>query len=136
MEKNIGIWLDTEKAFIITLMNGSQSIKKLESEVEHYHLHGGYGSSTPYGSQDASSEKRLNQRKKQQMKNYYQQIINQLNKPDNVLIFGPAQAKVGLKKAISSNKLLASKLAGVKTADTMTQNQLVAFVRNYFNSKN
>lgn len=132
MEKNIGIWLDNEKAFIITLFDKKESIRKLESPMQTFQQKGEYGTASPYASQDASKERKLNERRKQQLKVYFQKIVSQVTHADNILIFGPAQAKVGLKKVLQTNKLLASKLKDVVTADKMTQNQLVAYVRNYY----
>ena len=34
MEKKVGIWLDSEKAYIISLINGMEKLERIESNVE------------------------------------------------------------------------------------------------------
>ena len=47
-------------------------------------------------------------------------------------IFGPAEAKVGLEKAMMDDHNFKPIILGVETADSMTQNQMVAEVRAFF----
>ena len=38
-----GVWLDKEKAHIVTLYNGRVSFRTILSNIENYHVHGGSG---------------------------------------------------------------------------------------------
>ena len=51
---------------------------------------------------------------------------------DELFVFGPAEAKDGLLKAIKINHKFHPELKGFARADSMTKNQKVARVREFF----
>ena len=130
--KNTGIWLDSDKAIIITLTEKNEFIHELDSNIEHYNIHGGARSSTPYGPQDAVSDSKLMERKKHQFDQFYKEIMENVKDSDAITVFGPAEAKVGLDKLMRSDHNISKKYHGYQTADSMTNNQVKALVRNYF----
>jgi len=133
MTMQYGIWLDSDQAHIISLTGESELMDTIESGVEHFHLHGGAKTSTPYGAQMTSSnEGKLLERKKHQMSTFFNTIISKLNGASEIAIFGPAETKVGLKKALESHPALKDKRVTVEAADSMTHNQVRALVRNHF----
>ena len=60
---------------------------------------------------------------------YYQEVIRAIQDAHEIFIFGPAEAKMQLKRAIMKVRTLAHRIAGTETADTMTQDELVARAR-------
>jgi len=129
--KQIGIWLDFNEANIIELSNDEMSTATIPSNIEHYHLKGGARSKTPWGPMDKTSESKFLARKKQQEKNYYEAICEDIKEVDELFIMGPAEAKIGLQKYIESTALQ-DKLMDVQTADSMTANQKIAKVKTFF----
>ena len=130
--RKLGIWMDSDKAFIIE----NENIKQIESRVEHFNLHGGAKGKTPYGTQDATSETKLLERNKHQLKNYFDQIIEHAAHADKIVVFGPAEAKIAFQKEIETNTSIKEKLQGVETVDNkFTENQLIEWVRNYYSNK-
>lgn len=136
MKKQVGIWIDNSKAQIVTIQDGNESLKIIESDVENTHPKGGSGSSTPWGPQDAISESKVMERKKQQFKKFYTDIIDQISSSNQVYIIGPAEAKKGLKKALEESTLTQPKIVGFEASDKMTKNQLKARVRKFYGGKN
>jgi stalled ribosome rescue protein Dom34 len=68
--------------------------------------------------------------------NYYHCIAEALKGASEILIVGPAQAKLQLVKHIHvHDPELVSKLIGVETVDHPTDSQLVAYARKYFRAK-
>lgn len=132
MNKKTGIWLDSNNAFIVTILGTKEMVKRIESNVEHYHIHGGSGSSTPYSPQDAVSESKLLERKKHQEKSYFNKIRLELDDVHVIAIFGPAETKIGLKKALLKHMKLRDKIIHVEAADHMTENQMKMLIRNFF----
>ncbi len=133
MTKNIGIWIDHEKAFIISLMDGHESINRIESQVEsHIKTLGGSRSATPYGPQEIATERKLTERRKQHLHKYYLKIIDELKDAQKIYIFGPGNAKLELEKEMRKSKNLAPKIAAVDAADRMTEGQMAAKVREFF----
>ena len=127
MEKNIGIWLDLDQAIIIE--NGKKSIHRIPSEVEHFHLLGG----TKGGGLPGTSDTKLLQRKKNQLKRYFENIIKEIPGADNIVLFGPAETKIAFKKEIEQSNGMRSKLHGIETTDSnISENQLLEWVRDYY----
>jgi len=54
------------------------------------------------------------------------------NDTNEIVIYGPAKAKAGLKKVIESIKHYKPQLVGVFPADYITENQMVAWMREFF----
>ena len=132
MEKNIGIWLDSDKAYIIEKDAGQITV--VRSAVEHYHLHGGFVGASPYGEQDAISETTLDERKKHQLKGYFEAIMDLLVNTENIVVFGPGETKEAFLKAVKKNPLLEEKFCSIETADKLTENQMKEWVRKYYDS--
>jgi len=141
MKKYIGIWLDRREAFVVYLLNnkpftaGKQEIvERIESNIERrVRLSGGSRSrKTPYGPQEIAVDSKQESRVKQQLHEYYQQIIKRISDADRILIFGPGEAKIELKKAIEKTQLLAAKIMKVESADKMTIRQITAKSRAFF----
>lgn len=134
MTKNIGMWIDHETALIVSISNGDAKIRKIESDVEsHIKTLGGSRTASPYGPQDVAVERKLERKRKQHLRQYYQNIIGKIKEADSIYIFGPGVAKSELEKELRKSKELSDKIAAVETADKMTEGQICAKVKNFFN---
>jgi hypothetical protein len=134
MKKYACVGIDHEKAIIVTLFGGIEKVSKIDSNAgSRVRLSGGARSKTPYGPQDVSSEKRIEEKRKHILQDYYREIVQEIKKGDKFLIIGPGEAKGELKKEIEKLKELATKISGVEPADKMTDRQLVAKAKDYFN---
>jgi hypothetical protein len=136
VKKLVGLWIDHEKAVIVTLHGDTETITTMESEVEsHYRLSGGSRSSTPYGPEDVVSDKKPDERRKHQLHRYYRNVIAVLRDADSIFVLGPGEARVELEKEIRRVKRMAPKLAAVRRVDKMTDRQVAAQVREFFGVK-
>ncbi|MFK7936790.1 MAG: hypothetical protein AB8G22_24970 [Saprospiraceae bacterium] len=134
--RKTGIWLDQREAFMMTISaDDSILAKHILSEIEDYHVVGGARAKTAYGSQIAVSERRFLERKKHQADDYFTKIMAAVGDSDLLYIFGPAEAKVGLKNKIETTTTFKPRLLKVATADIMTEKQRIAQVRKYFEWK-
>ena len=136
MKKQIGIWLDFKEAFIIEIIVETPQVTKVDSNIEFTHPGGGARSKTPWGPMDKISESKLLDRKTQQTASYFNRIIDEIKDSDEVIVFGPAEAKIGLLKKIESSKNNRFRISGMIPTDVMTKNQKIAFVRDYFKIPN
>jgi len=67
---------------------------------------------------------------------YYHQVVEALAGAQEVLVVGPAQAKLQLIKHIHAHDpAMADKVVGVETVDHPTDGQVVAYARKYFHAK-
>ena len=124
MNHKVGIWIDHQKAVIVTASADNVTAKTLESEVGS---HGRYSSSG-----DGGGEKKYEERHGQHLDRYYDEVISQLGHPEALLIFGPGEAKVELKARLSRSKALADRTIDIETTDKLTDPQIVAKVKEHF----
>tara|TARA_R110002073_G_scaffold13377_2_gene57132 strand:- start:1316 stop:1723 length:408 start_codon:yes stop_codon:yes gene_type:complete len=134
--KKTGIWLDKDKALIVTLENDKETLNTVMSYVEHYRPHGGSGTRFKGGPQDVVQDSKYLDREKQQLKQYYKSLASKIKDTDALVIFGPADTNEKFSKELHKNhKPLSTKIKGVKKADSMTENQVKAWVRDFFKSQ-
>lgn len=134
--KNIGIWLDKEKAFIVTIKENTEHIEKVLSNIENFRISGGSGTKLKGGPQDVVQDSKYLEREKHQTKNYFDTLAAKMKSADAIAIFGPAETYSRFKKELeNSYHELNTKVKAVKNVDSMTNNQVKALVRDFF-SKN
>jgi hypothetical protein len=129
-----GLWIDRHKAFIVSITDEVETIKRIDSDIERkVRLSGGSRTAkTPYGPQQVSVDGKQEERIKRQLRHYYQEIIRRIQDANEILILGPGEAKTGLKKELEKSKELALKKITVQPTDKMTEGQIVARVRQFF----
>ena len=133
MKTQCGIWLDFEEALIVHLKGEAVQTQSIPSSIEHGHAKGGARSKTPWGPMDVMDEKKVLARTTQQAKAYYKKIIEAIGEAEDIYVFGPAEAKIGLQKALAEAHLK-DKVRAIEVADSMTKNQKVAQVKAFFSN--
>lgn len=131
--KNIGIWLDKNKALIVTITAETETFETVTSNVENFHIHGGSGTRFKGGPQDVVQDSRYLEREKNQFKVYFDELALKIKEADGIIIFGPAEVKDKLKSELeASYSEVNAKVKAVQVADSMTDNQVKAWVRDFF----
>lgn len=136
MEKQVGIWIDSKKAIIVTLDGQKEEkITEIDSEVENGVYHNKEGNKGTFsGSHHGDNETKFDNRKKEQMDYYLDAVISYVKKADYLYIFGPAETKTKLEQKIRDEKSLGkTNLKAVETSDSMTLNEIVAKVKDFYN---
>jgi len=133
--KHTGIWLDKEKALIVTIENGVETLNIITSNIEHFRPHGGSGTRFKGGPQDVIQDSKFLEREKHQLKQYYKSLASEIKDTDALVIFGPADTNKKFSKVLHKKyKPLSSKIKGVEKTDSMTENQVKAWVKDFFKS--
>lgn len=135
MKKQTGIWLDYKEANFIELLDGDLvRFHKLDSGVDTSKARGGLPNLGKAGGMMVGvSEKTFENRRRNEERDYFVEIIEQVRDADEVVIFGPGEAKDLLLNAIKENlNQFNSDLMAVLPADNMTENQKVAYVKTFF----
>ena len=131
--KYIGVWLDKEKAHLVTLVNERETFVTLQSELEFFHPKGGSRSKSKWGPQDVVQDSKYTEREKHQLKAFFERIAASLKNPQAIALFGPGNTYAQFNKWLEENhRNLAQKVATVRKADSMTNNQFKALVREVF----
>ncbi len=127
MEKKIGLWIDHEKAFIVKLTGGKESRSVIFSDVEpRIRPHGGF---------EIISEKKVERRRKGHLRSWYREVIGAVSGADRIFIFGPGAAKMELLSEMDDFREVSNKVVGMEPADNMSENQVAAKVRVFFDSE-
>lgn len=138
MANSLGVWIDHKKAFLVEI-NGKEILKTaLSSEVEpHTRYHSGVRAAGGTGSPEASAETKADNRRANQLKNWYKEVLDEVKARNaaEILILGPGEAKTELMGQLEKTNGLSAKVVGVETTDQLTENQIAAAVRDYFNPK-
>ena len=128
----VGIWMDKRVAKILSVDNGGELLATVNSDVEEFHPAGGSGTRLKGGPQDVVQDSKYTERQKHQLKAYFKEVVNELPEIDELVVFGPSQTGKKFKDELLSNyKEVAAKLKGVETTDVMTDNQLIAWAKDY-----
>lgn len=132
---HIGIWIDTKQAKIIHVDEDKYTIDVVLSEIETKEREDGErGNQGRIGDQFLDPEKHRHNKFNEQSKAYLKRVLFALKGDSAFVVFGPSTMKFQLEKEIKGHKDLKGKLDGVKTADSMTENQLAAWVRNFYSN--
>ena len=127
-----GIWIDHRKAVVVHLSPDGEVVATIESHVEKHPERG--GDSPLKGSYEARQVPADDSRQRAltgDLNRYYDTVIATLSDHENLLIFGPGEAKGEFHKRLAKLKPQAQ-VAAVETADKMSDHQIVAKVRAYF----
>jgi len=116
--RNAVVWIDHQEAKIFHFDEESFEASTLHSPHRHVHRH-----PTTTAERDRSGD----------AKRFYQDVSRALDDAAEVLVVGPATAKLELIKHVHAHdRALEPKIVGVETVDHPTDGQLVAYARRYF----
>jgi len=127
-----GIWIDHRKATIVMLSPDAEHITLIASNVEK-HLERA-GDSPLKGSYEAAQVPADDSRQRAltgELNIFYDAVVAAVRHADSVLIFGPGEAKIELKKRLLKRRL-GARIAAVQSADKMSDAQIAAHARAYF----
>ena len=125
MNQRVGLWLDRNKAVIVSIANNIEAKSIITSDMEHYVLH----STVIPG--DGSPEDKRDRRFWNHLGEYYDKIITHIRDAAEIQIFGPEMAKYELQKRLEDAGL-ADHVVSVEDADKMTDFQIATKVQKRF----
>ncbi len=131
MAKQIGIWIDHKRAVILTVSEKGEVMRKIESGIEHLRLRGVPRSRAPYSAQYQKGDDQFDKQYYGHLNKYYESVLALVRGADEILIFGPGEAKKELKKRLDREKACPS-VKGIFPADKLTDRQFAAKVRSHF----
>ena len=125
MGKKVGLWINRNKAVIVTIDNNIEGRSIITSDMEHYVL---YSTVVPG---DGSPEEIRDRRFWNHLGEYYDKIIAEIRDAAEIQIFGPEVAKYELQKRLE-NQGLAGLVVGMEDAGKMTDLQISTKVLQRF----
>lgn len=133
MKQKIGIWIDTKQAFIVKLLNENHSINIIESNIDtRERVEGESKKYGRFGNQFLTYEKHRSNRKNEQTNIFFKNLSKEIHNCESIVLFGPSKMKTLFEKEIKGNRLLSDKLIAVSNSELLTENQIVAWVKDFY----
>jgi hypothetical protein len=123
--KKVGIWMDHSSANVMEIIDNYIITKIVNSET-------GSDRNSIIVGKDKTHQQIKNQ---MQLSDYYRILADIILKYDEILLFGPTDAKTELFNLLRKDKQFDDKIIAVKSTDKMTDKQQDAFVWEHFDSK-
>lgn len=128
-----GVWIDHTKAEIVVLTGEQVDVKTVYSDAERKHRSmGGAHSSTQTSHMASVSELKMNARRENTFKRYYEEVSEELKGVDQFYVIGPDGAKSEFKIALEKHPDLLKKMVAIETSDKISEAQLVSQVKRFF----
>ena len=132
MKTIAGLWIDHRKSVISRISDKGEETRVIESNVEkHAGRTDGVRSTTPYESQKVPADDIREREFTAHLHTYYDEVIGAIKDAESILIFGPGEAKGELKSRLERDHL-GARIVAVETVDKMTDHQIAAKVREYY----
>lgn len=136
-KKRIGVWLDHHKANFISFEPLNEHVQTIYSNLDpnQIRVDGEGADGTRWAWAASNNEYHKNHKAMQELDKYYDTLSKLLEEYDEVLLFGPTDAKKELKNKLASNKHFKNKAIHVESSDHLSENQMLAYVRDYFGAE-
>jgi RNA-binding protein YhbY len=130
-----GVWIDLKKAVVVVLNGETSNIETYESDIDtRERIEGDNDHSGRFGGQHIDDEKHKENRLNELKKAYLRHVTDQLHDHHQIVVFGPAGMKQELKKEIRRHHVMDEIKVDVKSADHLTDNQIIAWVKDYYSA--
>jgi hypothetical protein len=123
--KELGIWMDHQTAHLMEFTTGPIEKTTIDSKFTHEEKELALG----------KSESLMHNKEQHEQADYYKALGAIIRNYNNVVLFGPTDAKVELLNILREDHRFADIVIEIKQADKMTTNQQTAFVKNYFSKR-
>ena len=123
--KRLGIWMDHSTANIMELSNEKVITVTLDStpafpdQIENLRM----------------DERLMHNKVKNEQSDFYEKLSYIINDYDEVLLFGPTDAKTELFNLLKDNRRFEKIKISVEPTDKITENQQHAFLKNFYSKK-
>ena len=123
--KRLGIWMDHSTANIMELSNDKVISVTLDStpafpeQIENLRM----------------DERLMHNKVKNEQSDFYEKLSYIINDYDEVLLFGPTEAKTELFNLLKDNRRFEKIKISVEPTDKITENQQHAFLKNFYKKK-
>ena len=123
--KYLGIWMDHQNAHLMEFTTDPIETTTVESKFTHQEkeetLHRG--------------ENLMHNKEQHEEADYYKTLGEIIRNYNEVVLFGPTEAKVELYNYLRKDHRFADIVIEIRSADKMTENQQHAFVREFFSKR-
>ncbi len=123
--KKIGIWMDHSIANLMEYTVEAIQTKTIIKDTVPKVNNSNFG----------KSENLMHNKEQHQQNEYYERLGEEIKKYNDVILFGPTNAKVELVNMLSEDQHFSGIKIELKQTDQMTENQQHAFVKEFFSKR-
>ncbi|HMI63799.1 MAG TPA: hypothetical protein VK518_22945 [Puia sp.] len=123
--KNLGIWMDHSSAHLMEFTTDPITTEIISSKFTHQEKEHSL----------SKSENLMHNKEQNKQSAYYQRLGDAIRNYEDVIIFGPTNAKSELLNLLRADHNFENIKLEIEQADKMTQNQQHAFVKDYFSRR-
>jgi hypothetical protein len=120
--KNLGIWMDHSNAHLMEFTTVPITTDIISSKFTHQEKEHSV----------SKSENGMHNKEQHQQSGYYKKLGDVIRKYEEVILFGPTDAKLELLNILRADHHFEKIKIEIKQGDKMTQNQQHAFVKEHF----
>ena len=137
INKKVGVWLNTEDAYMITMTeNDTPLVKKIRSGIQSRPREPGEKKPyTQFAKTYGNSETLKQGRNVQLKKQYLKKLIDWLQDADYIYVAGPGKIKNELTNATRKETMFHGRIIHIAATQELTQKEIIAQIKNYFNSE-
>jgi hypothetical protein len=130
--KNIGVWIDHQRAVIVFLTSEADETKVILSDADKQPGRiQGLRSNDPHEALLMMADDVKERRFTSHLRLYYDEVIESIHEAEALFVFGPGEAKGELLKRLAHEKPSARRLKS-EPADRMTYREIAEKVRDHF----
>jgi hypothetical protein len=123
--KNLGIWMDHANAHLMEFTTDPVTTDIISNPFSHRDKEHSLG----------KSEDGMHNKEQHSQHEYYKKLGDIIRNFQDVLLFGPTNAKVELLNLLRADHQFEKIKLETKDSDKMTQNEQHAFVKDYFSNR-
>ena len=120
--KQLGIWMDHSNAYLLELINDTIETERVVSELSDPEAEFNF----------YKGEKLINKKERHLQLKYYKNLGEIIKKYQEVVLFGPTDAKSELLNLLKTDHLFEKIKIEAINSGKMTESQMHTFVREYF----
>lgn len=120
--KQLGIWMDHSNAYLLEVINDTIETERVVSELSDPEAEFNF----------YKGEKLINKKERHLQLKYYKRLGEIIKKYQEVVLFGPTDAKSELLNLLRTDHLFEDIKTEVINSGKMTESQMHTFVREYF----
>ena len=120
--KQLGIWMDHSNAYLLEVLNDTIETERVVSELSDPEAEFNF----------YKGEKLINKKERHLQLKYYKNLGEIIKKYQEVVLFGPTDAKSELLNLLKTDHLFEKIKTEAINSGKMTESQMHTFVREYF----
>jgi hypothetical protein len=132
MKKEIGLWIDHHRTYLVTVVDENLATMEIRSNIgKDVRISRPSRAKAVKVATEAPADDSKERQHGDHLGRYYDGVVSFLRDADSILLFGPGEAKGELKKRLVDEGL-GERVVGMKSVDKMTDRQITEKVRSFF----